>query len=479
MHIPPIVATLVYLTGIAWLFRRDFREKPNVTAALWLPFIWVFLSGTRYFSQWLNLFGLHVGGVSVEEGSPMDALLFFVLVALGLYVLHQRRVSLTEFVRNNQWVVVYLAYCLLAVAWSDHPFVSLKRWVKLFGQPIMVLVLLSEPDPMEALVRLFKRSAYVWVPISVLFIKYYPQWGRSYSFWNGEAQYSGICLGKNALGFLCMVVGIFFFWHFLTVWSRGKGPARRKELILCLVFLVMNGWLLNMAQSSTPLICMLAGMGMVWFTSLRIVNLRRIGFYLLAGIAFFAIAQGVFGVYDYVIINLLGKSPTLTGRTEVWQILLKAPVNPALGSGFESFWMSDYAQKLNSMYDSHSVNFNEAHNAYLETYLQLGLLGVALTIGLIGAAYVKARRALINDFNLGRFRFAFLAAMLLYGWTEVVFRMNSVPFFMFLLAGIDPPRRQAVAASQSVEANAEDRVEADLELASVQTQNRFADVRKT
>jgi O-antigen ligase len=467
---PRQLALLIYLAGVVWLFRRDFREKPNVTAALWLPFFWIFFSGSRFFSQWLDLFGLHVGGTSVAEGSPGDALVFFILIASGLYVLHQRRVSLAEFVLNNQWVTIYLAYCLLAVLWSDYPFVSFKRWVKLFGQPVMILVLLTEPDPLEALVRLFKRLSYVWVLISILFIKYYPEWGRSYSYWTGQAGYGGICAGKNALGFLCMVVGFFYSWHFLTVWRQEKSVARRNELILCLAFLAMNSWLLHMAQSSTSLVCMLVATGIVLLVGLPFINVRHIGLYLLAIVAACVLADASFGIYDQVI-HALGRDPTLTGRTDVWKFLLKAPVNPVLGSGFESFWLSDYATKLNSMYDSHSVSFNEAHNAYLETYLELGLLGLALTIGLIGATYVKACQALLNNFTFGRFRLAALAAMLFYGWTEVVFRTHSVPFFLFLLAGIDYPKVETTTADQPVGAEG---AEADLELVSAAEQNPLA-----
>ena len=118
---PTLVATFVYLGFIVWLFRRDFRERPNVTAALWLPFFWIFISGSRFVSQWLAIFGMNVGGVTVEEGSPLDAVIFLVLIAGGCHVLHQRRVSLSEFMRNNRWVTIYLVYCLLAILWSDFP----------------------------------------------------------------------------------------------------------------------------------------------------------------------------------------------------------------------------------------------------------------------------------------------------------------------------------------------------------------------
>ncbi len=58
---PPNLAAVIYLSFVVWLFRRDFREKANVTSALWLPFFWTFISGGRFISQWLDIFGLNLG----------------------------------------------------------------------------------------------------------------------------------------------------------------------------------------------------------------------------------------------------------------------------------------------------------------------------------------------------------------------------------------------------------------------------------
>ena len=49
--------------------------------------------------------------------------------------------------------------------------------IKIFAHPIMALIVLTEPDFEEALTRLMKRCAYVVVPVSILWIKYYPQLG--------------------------------------------------------------------------------------------------------------------------------------------------------------------------------------------------------------------------------------------------------------------------------------------------------------
>ena len=75
---------------------------------------------------------------------------------------------------------------LLAILWSDFQFVAFKRWIKILGHPIMALVVLTDPDPIEALRRLFKRAAFVLVPMSILFIKYFPEYGRGFDQWTGE-----------------------------------------------------------------------------------------------------------------------------------------------------------------------------------------------------------------------------------------------------------------------------------------------------
>src|ERR1700733_5344494 len=159
---PPILALFLTLAFIVFLFASDFREKPNVTSALWLPFLWIVVSpGSRFLSQWLTIFGFPMGGVTVEDGSPVDAVFYLCVIVTGILVLQQRRVTFIKFIHNNRWLALFLAYCLLAILWSDFPYVSFKRWIKLLGDPIMALIVLSEPDVVVAVPCLMKRCAYL------------------------------------------------------------------------------------------------------------------------------------------------------------------------------------------------------------------------------------------------------------------------------------------------------------------------------
>src|SRR5439155_21414756 len=95
LHLSPSIACCLTLAFIAFLFRRDIRERPDVSSALWLPLIWLVIACSRGLSQWLNIFGLPVSGaVSVEEGSPLDAWFFLLMIIAGVYVLNQRQVRL-------------------------------------------------------------------------------------------------------------------------------------------------------------------------------------------------------------------------------------------------------------------------------------------------------------------------------------------------------------------------------------------------
>jgi len=431
--VPPIIASCLTVAVVVFLFRRDIRERPNVTGALWIPLIWFLIITSRAVSEWLNLFGLNVGAVTLEEGSPLDACVYFVLIAAGLYVLHQRQASFSEIIRNNQWLTIFLLYCLISIVWSDFPFVAFKRWFKVVGHPIMALIILTEPDPEEALRRLMKRCAYVIVPISILFIKYYPQWGRGFGQWSGGAFNTGITANKNALGCDCLILGFFFFWYLLQTWSRQPGKSRRNELLLTGGFLLAIWWLLSMAHSSTSLVSLFVSVVMVAILGWRFLDKRFIGTYLIIGVLALLAAEWGFGIYAHAI-ELLGKDATLTDRTLLWSELLKVKINPLFGTGFESFWLGERFQKLA---ESRWWQPNEAHNGYLETYLNLGLVGLILLIGLFTATFWKGRRELFTNFQFGRFRLGFLTAVIVYNWTEASFKALHPIWFVFYIIALD------------------------------------------
>jgi exopolysaccharide production protein ExoQ len=453
MHLSPNIASWLTVAFMIFLFRRDIRERPDVSGALWLPLIWLLIGCSRSVSEWLNIFGFRVSGAaSVEEGSPLDALFCFALIIAGFCVLMKRQVRLSEIISNNGWLIAFLLFCFISIAWSDFPFVAFKRWLKVLGHPIMALIVLTDPNSEEALTRLMKRCAYVLIPVSILWIKYYPELGRSFSPW-GAGETNGIATGKNFLGADCLILGYFFFWYLLQTWRTERNLRRRNELWLIAGSLIGIWWLFSQAHSATSLISLIIGILVVVFVGIRSVNKNLIGTYLLAAFALIAIAEITFGVSGHMS-ESLGRGSELSGRAPLWRDLLELHTNPILGTGFESFWLGDRPQQLEGLF---FYLPNEAHNGYLETYLTLGLVGVFLLVGLFVATFWKIRAELFRNLEWGRYRLGFLAALVLYNWTEAAFKTLNPLWFVFYLIAMDYPRvflataRSSVAVARSEE----------------------------
>ena len=96
--------------------------------------------------------------------------------------------------------------------------------------------------------------------------------------------------------------------------------------------------------------------------------------------------------------------------------------------GFESFWLGDWIKPLWHKWPWHP---NEAHNCYLETYLNLGIAGLFFLIAWKISIYYKARRDIIKGSAWGPFRLGVLVAIVFYNWTEANLRALDPIFFLF------------------------------------------------
>jgi exopolysaccharide production protein ExoQ len=438
---PPQLALLLTLAFVGFLFLRERKENVRVTGALWIPLIWFLIIGSRLPSEWLG-FG---AASNLVDGSPLDGAVFICLELAGLFVLLRRRVSLSKIASWNMAMTAFLVYAALSILWSDFPLVALKRWLKILEHPIMALIVITEPDPRHALIRLMKRSTYVLFPFSVLMIKYYPELGRGFSAWTGEPINYGVTAGKNALGSICLVLGLFFVWHTIVTFRGKKTPERKRELLLCAAFLYMLCWLVTMANSKTALMALIVGSCAMLMLSVRFIDKKLISVYLVAGILLVAGADSIFGISDAILVAL-GRDETLTGRTELWNDVLTFRVNPLFGAGFESFWLG---ARLESLWQKHPWHPNQAHSGYLEMYLNLGYIGVALMAAWIVSAFRRANRLILSDLDQGLLRIAVVVSVLVYNYTEASFKALHPVWFSFFLLSMTYPRAKFFRAKGS------------------------------
>ncbi|MEM6330602.1 MAG: O-antigen ligase family protein [Planctomycetota bacterium] len=182
-------------------------------------------------------------------------------------------------------------------------------------------------------------------------------------------------LHPNSLSRHALIAGI----GATAFWAAG-GEHRKKWLIILVAAVVV----ILLTKSRTSLATFLCGVGMVFFAGRPV---RRL--VLPAALACTVLAAGclAFAVGGRAInkraanITSLGRedqSSALTGRLPLWSLLMKESAGRHLqGAGFGAFWNVRQTERVGDKllwYPRH------AHSAYVETVLNIGVIGLAITL---------------------------------------------------------------------------------------------------
>lgn len=428
-----MVTLLAFTGGLLWLLYRDRKEEPSTSTALWIVILWAVIYGSRPVTEWFSVSTAEaIRPGSIDEGNPIEALVSLLLIALSLVVLLRRGVRWTLLFRQNAWLFALYLFWLLSVSWSDYPLITFKRLAKDFGNILMVLVILTDSVPHAAMKVVGRRVTYLLVPLSILFIRYYPEWGRAYiGYDQSEVMWVGVATHKNTLGVLACVGALFLLSDLLDLWSGKRMAAWRSMMLVRSTVLLMCWYLLLIANSATSLVCAAVGSMMLVMLSQGAVrnHLGRVEFVSLTGLLTAAALDSVFNVRELVL-TALGRDMTLTTRTDVWPTLIAYQDSPILGTGFNTFWAGQRLVHL----QREVATIIQAHNGYLETYLNGGLIGAALLLLLLLSAYLRVRKMVVADMENASIRFVFLVVAVVYNNTEASFNKMGLMWMVTLFA---------------------------------------------
>jgi O-antigen ligase len=423
--------TFAFLGLIVWLFVRDIRRRPEVSIASWLVLIWAVIFASRPVSSW---FESGVPMASVEdylEGSPVDRTVYLALILGGYAVLFLRRASLPALIRRNVPLLAFYGFWAVSVLWSDYPFVAFKRWFKDFGAVAMILVLLTERNPVEAIKAVFVRCAYLLVPMSVLFVRFIPEIGRTYTgYARDELMYIGVATHKNTLGALLVVSCVFLVWDLTTARRRPGNAGSRLAWIDGTIVFGMSIYLLRIANSATAMLCTVLGIGLFFVFGWQVVRSRvkLAEIYAVIAVALWFLLNAAFDI-NRLVVSSVGRDMTLTTRTDAWQLFFVLDVNPWIGAGFKSFWAGERMTRIWRDFPG----IVQAHNGYIETYLEGGVIGLGFLAMMLLWGLQKMKQHLAEGEDFARVRLTFLIVTLFYNFSEAAFTQLSLLWIVTLL----------------------------------------------
>jgi O-antigen ligase len=367
--------------------------------------------------QWLG-----VTGGSRESGGILDPLFLSLLLVVGIVILFQRQLDWARMRSENAWLLLLLSYMLVSSIWADDTFISLKRWIRELDAVVMAFLIVTERYPREAMQTMLRRTVYVLIPYSVLLIKYYPWLGVQYAQ-KGGLMWVGVTLQKNGLGRLCLIAGFFLLWTFIRRWKKRDRAAVKHQTFAELIVVAMTIWLFRgpseWAASATATASLAIGvivyLVLLWMGKHRMnlgPNTWAIIVVCIIGIGVATPFVGGSTVTGFT--SMLGRDSSLTGRTDIWAGLLPfVEQRPVLGSGYGVLWTPKVIAA--------ATGLAEAHSGYLEVILQLGFVGLFLTVMFLASSARKAAILLAWDYDWGSLILCYLIMAAVHNITESSF----------------------------------------------------------
>lgn len=386
--------------------------------------------------MWLGQSVVYASGTGNEAAtSPFDQAFFLFVLVSSFIVASSRGVKWSELIKSNAPIMLFYLYFAVSVLWSGDPTGSVKRLIKDFGMLFVIGVLFSEKNPLQAIRAVYVRCACVLFPLSVVFIKYFPNLARGFTV-EGEPIYSGVTTQKNTLGEIVMVFSIFVVWDYLETQSTGKKKWWRRIPWDRVLLMLMGFWLLKMSQSKTASLCLIIGVLLVIkFRFLAPKFVRRAVLCGALSLPFLLFFSQQFSSVIAPIVEAMGRNMTFTGRTDIWQHITTQTVNPMIGAGYWNFWGGPGGFEISQAMQTPVPN---AHCGYLDIYLDGGMIGLIILFFMLTASGNR----LLKKVNLNRFqnvRLAILIVVIVYNLSESIFARLGPLWFTTLLALVEFP----------------------------------------
>lgn len=280
----------------------------------------------------------------------------------------------------NPFLIVFILWCAITVLWSPYPVTTVKRVVQLVGFMLVGIAVGPPVGGSRQLLQLLMYTVTGLLVASLVMVVVNPRIGIDYDL--GGA-WRGVMTQKNTTGAVAGMCTL--------LWLREVADGRTLPRWLCALGMLFSMFMLVMAKSSTSLA--VSGIGCMLYLLLRrhYVTMRHPWWLIgLCSVAIVMLAVHVFQVFtghlpgwDDIAGNigqLFGKDADLTGRTDIWQlVMMEVERHPIIGIGYGGFWLGEGSPSQYVIQAMYWIPL-QSHNGYLDLLNELGIIGLALAV---------------------------------------------------------------------------------------------------
>ncbi len=361
-----------------------------------------------------------VSSDQTSDGSPLLRYLWLPIYAVAFAGTVWKIREIAQVCLRLPFLMGLLAVCAVSFAWSIEPGLTQRRSLAIIMTTIAGLYLGTRYS-WKTMLRAIALTWFIVAVSSFLTGLAVPSFGRMQEVHIGAWQ--GLFYEKNQLG--GMMARAALFGAFLAIMDR---PFRWHWASLVGLSVV----LILLSTSKTALLGMLLGFAILTTAALmkRGLNTGLV----VAWLGTIAVGAGtallVFA--PEFVFQLLGRDMTLTGRTDIWIVLIDyIEQRPLLGYGYGAFW-SPESDPGNWVREALQWDAPTAHNGWMEVTLALGLVGLFfLTLDFLLTVF-RSMMASIDTWT-GVLALAFCAQFFLFSLSESAsLQQNSIVWLLYV-----------------------------------------------
>lgn len=221
----------------------------------------------------------------------------------------------------------------------------------------------------------------------------------------------------------------------LTFFVSSMSNANRLERWLARGFLGLSVGMVILSTSKTGLVVFIAILSLVLaYRRFRWRGKQTVFLLDVTSLILLVTGSYIFGNWELIITGL-GRDPTLTGRTLIWQgVFDKLGSDIWLGFGRESFWLPEnpLARGFPGLHDGYMPA--HAHNGFVDLIVDLGVIGLAIfVIGYLATFGLALRRSYCAKTPADAWPIALMLLLILYNVTESLLMKRANLFFTLYL----------------------------------------------
>lgn len=313
-------------------------------------------------------FFLNINNINLVQLSNGVIFLLYFLVIIRLLLLKSLKINKYAMVISG----VLLIYLFINVGFSELPSTSLGITIRVVLNILYAYFIYNRYSSSEMLSLLEKAFGIVIIG-SFLVSTGLPNIGTYYDVVYSADVWRGMFTHKNTLGNMAA-----FYTLIIIINNKKWGLFKIAQLFIAIATLIF-------AESHTPLYILIL---CIIYVLIKKVTKKEFSNLIMGCV----IGVNSILIFNYEIIGMIlnefGFDSTLSGRIDIYNIILRLiEENPYFGYGLKSSWNPD-SMVYGTVYSYMGFNPNSAHNAFLESALGLGLIGMVIFLIIIISIFI-------------------------------------------------------------------------------------------